>query len=168
MAVACGNSGQGTITLPTSTTTSPTATITPSDFWLADGIINDEEYSNDIKYGNYSIYWWSDDQYVYIGMRAQTTGFIAVGFQPGSRMKDADIIFGFVEDREVTVFDLFSTGDFGPHPEDIQLGGTNSIIEFGGSEEGGFTTIELKRALDTGDEYDIPLVKGSNKIIWCW
>ena len=83
-------------------------------------------------------------------------------------MKDADMVFGFVEDGQVSVFDLFSTGDFGPHPEDTQLGGTNDIVEFGGSEQNGITSIEFKRELGTNDEYDNSLSKGSNQIIWSY
>jgi hypothetical protein len=166
VSIACGNSGQDTSTLSTPTTTLATATTNPADHWLADGTINDEEYSNDMNYGNYFIYWWSDDQHVYVGIRAKTLGWVALGIQPGSRMKDADMIIGFVENGNVTVLDLFSTGDFGPHPEDTELGGTNNIIEYGGSEIDGFTTIEFKRALNTADEYDNPLIIGSNKIIW--
>lgn len=164
--IACGTTGKDTSTLSTSTTTSSTPITNPSDHWLADGVINGEEYSNNVDYGNYFVYWWSDDQNVYIGIRAKTLGYVAFGIQPGSRMKDADMVFGFVKDGNVTVLDLFSTGDFGPHPEDTQLGGTNNIIEYGGSENDGFTIIEFKRELSTGDEYDIPIIKGLNKIIW--
>lgn len=119
-------------------------------------------------YGDYEIHWRSDDQYVYMGIKAKTSGFVAMAVQPGSRMKDADMVFGFVKNGETTVYDLFSTGDFGPHPPDTELGGTNDILEFAGSEQGGFTTIEFKRKLVTGDKYDNPLSKGANKIIWSY
>jgi len=101
-------------------------------------------------------------------MKAKTGGYVSVAVQPGSRMKDADMVLGFVKDGETTVYDLFSTGDFGPHPPDTNLGGTDDILEFAGKEEGGFTTIEFKRAMDTGDKYDKPLVRGANKIIWAY
>ena len=83
-------------------------------------------------------------------------------------MKDADMIFGFVEGGKIIVADMYSTGDFGPHPPDITQGGAYNILESGGKEEGGYTVIEFKRALDTGDKYDKPLVKGVNKIIWAY
>lgn len=140
----------------------------PADVWSADGVITAEEYPGEMQYGDYEIHWASDEQYVYIGISAKTSGWVAVGFQPGRRMKDADMVFGFVEDGETTVYDLFSTGDFGPHPLDTELGGTDDILKFGGSEEEGVTTIEFKRALDTGDEYDKPLSQGINKIIWAY
>ena len=147
----------------------PTPTIPkPVELWSADGIIKVGEYTSDVQYGDYQIFWWSDDQYAYIGLRAKTNGFVAVGIQPGSRMENADMIFGYVEAGETTIMDMFSTGDFGPHPPDTELGGTNDIIEYGGSEVDGLTTIEFKRPLSTGDKYDNPLSKGINKIIWSY
>ena len=78
------------------------------------------------------------------------------------------MIFGFVKDGRVEVQDQYSTGNFGPHPADTELGGTDDILEFGGKEEGGFTTIEFKRLLTTGDKYDISIQKGASKIIWAY
>jgi len=101
-------------------------------------------------------------------MKANTEGWIAVALQPGQRMKDADMVLGFVKDGEATVYDQFSTGNFGPHSPDSELGGTNDVTEFGGQEEAGFTTIEYKRKLDTGDKYDHSFAAGVNKIIWAW
>ena len=119
-----------------------------------------------MSYGKYEIYWASDEQYVYIAIRAETTGWVAIGIQPGSRMKNADMVLGFVSEGETTVLDLFSGGDFGPHSPDTELGGSDDILASGGSEQDGYTTIEFKRLLNTGDEYDIPLAKGTHKIIW--
>ena len=136
--------------------------------WVADGVISAGEYTGSKTFADYELRWASDNTNVYIAMKAKTSGWVAVAVQPGSRMKDADMVFGFVKDGKATVYDLFSTGDFGPHPADTELGGINNITEFGGKEEGGFTIIEFKRALDTGDRNDKPLAKGVNKIIWAY
>ena len=136
--------------------------------WMADGVISTGEYTGTKTFGDYELHWLSDEQYVYIAMKAKTNGWVSVGVQPGARMKDADIMFGFVKDGKAMAYDLFSTGDFGPHPQDTELGGTNNIVEFGGKEEGGITIIEFKRALNTGDRYDKPLARGVNKIIWSY
>lgn len=153
-------------------TQSPSQTPMPTppleEEWSSDGIIKVREYHGSNNYGDYTIHWRSDEQYVYIGMTAKTTGWIAMAVQPGSRMKDADMIFGFVKDGKVEVYDLYSTGNFGPHPPDTELGGTDDILVYGGKEEGGFTTIEFKRLLNTGDKYDISISKGVNKIIWAY
>jgi hypothetical protein len=136
--------------------------------WIADGVISSGEYTKARTFGDYELRWTTDEQNIYVAMKAKTIGFVAFAVQPGSRMKDADIILGFVKDGKTEVYDLFSTSDFGPHPPDIELGGVNNLLEFGGKEESGYTTIEFKRALDTGDRYDRALVKGSNIIIWSY
>ena len=78
------------------------------------------------------------------------------------------MIFGFVKDGKIEVYDLYSTGIFGPHSLDTELGGTDNILEYSGIEEGGFTTIEFKRSLNTDDKFDILLSEGINKIIWAY
>jgi len=140
----------------------------PIEIWSADGIIKAREYSSNVQHGDYQLFWWSDEQHVYIGIKVKTTGFVAVGIQPGSKMKDADMVLGFVKNGETNIYDMFSTGDFGPHQPDIELGGTNDILEFAGSEQDGFTIVEFKRSLNTGDDYDKTLFKGTNKIIWSY
>ena len=136
--------------------------------WLADGVITDGEYSRVQSFGDYEIHWTGDGNYIYIGMKAKTSGWLAVGTQPGTTMKDADMVLGFVSDGKATVYDFYCTGDYGPHPPDTELGGTNDILELGGKEVGGYTTIEFKRLLDTGDKYDRPFSVGTNKIIWSY
>jgi len=155
-------------TAPAPPAPEPTTKPVPKTSWVPDGEINPAEYTGGKTYGNYEIYWDSDEEYIYVGMKAKASGFVAVGIKPTLAMKDADMIFGFVKEGEASIYDIFSTGNYGPHPPDTELGGTNDIVEFGGREEGGFTTIEFKRALDTGDDYDKPLTKGVNKIIWAY
>jgi hypothetical protein len=153
---------------PTYPQTPPSSSLPQPIEWSADGVISDGEYTKVAKYGDYEINWASDEEYIYVGLKVKTTGWVAIGIQPGSLMKDADMVLGSVEDGEAAVYDQFSTGDFGPHKADTELGGTNDILEFGGKEVGGYTTIEFKRLLDTGDKYDRPFSVGSNKIIWSY
>jgi hypothetical protein len=146
----------------------PNPGVSPSENWLADGIIDNQEYLGEMSYGDYEIHWVNDAHYIYAAMKARTTGWVALGIQPGSKMKDADMILGFVKDGEVAIFDLFSTGDFGPHSTDTEIGGTFNIAGSGGKEEDGYTVIEFKRALDTGDQRDNKLTGGKNEIIWSY
>ncbi|MBT4513146.1 MAG: hypothetical protein HOC20_13180 [Chloroflexi bacterium] len=135
--------------------------------WMPDGLVT--EYANSSQLDNdYELYWDIDDQYIYVGMKAKTDGWVAIGFEPSSKMKNADMVFGFVEDGQVRVVDMYSTGNFGPHPEDTEKGGTNDILEFGGSEDNDYTVIEFKRNLVTGDEYDNDLTGGTVKVIWAY
>lgn len=159
---------QPPITTPPSTSVSqpPPASTSNVVSWAPDGTIASDEYQKSKTYGDYVISWSSNNQYIFIGIKAKTTGWVAVGFGPELLMKNADIVEGYVNDGKVTILDMFSIGDFGPHPPDIQQGGTNDILEYGGKEENGFTVIEFKRRLDTGDKFDKPLIKGINKILW--
>ncbi|MBM3175560.1 MAG: hypothetical protein FJZ93_07545 [Chloroflexi bacterium] len=151
---------------PTPPPTSPVPS--PISTWKADGIISPGEYTKSKNFGNYELNWSSDGQNIYIGIKAKTTGWVALGIQPGSRMKGADIIIGYVQDGKATVADHFSAGDFGPHKADAEFGGVDNILEFGGKEEGEYTTIEFKRALNTGDKYDHPLSRGLDDIVWAY
>lgn len=150
----------------TSTTMSPSST--KKGLWSADGIIKAGEYTSNIRYFDYQLFWSNDDQYAYFGIKVKTAGYVALGLQPGSTMKDADLILGFVKQGSVSIFDMYSAESFGPHFQDTELGGIYDIIDFGGSEGGGFTILEFKRALDTTDMYDIPLSEGTNKILWAY
>jgi len=96
--------------------------------WAADGVITPGEYQKNKPFGDYELWWTADDQYIYMGMKAKTPGWVAVGFDPESMMKNSDIVEGFVKDGQLSIADMYSTGQFGPHPADTQLGGTDDIL----------------------------------------
>jgi hypothetical protein len=134
--------------------------------WVADGIISPGEYQQTNTYGDINISWSNDSQYICIGLNAKTAGWVAIGFGSESLMKNMDIVEGVVKDGKAEVYDMFSTGDFGPHPADTELGGTDNIIESAVKSANSITVLEFKRKLDTGDKFDKPLVKGPNKVSW--
>lgn len=139
--------------------------------WKADTVISTGEYSRLASYddGNYEIGWTSDDEYIYVFIRAKTQGFVALGIQPDTTMQQADIIFAAVENGKASVLDEFSAHAFGPHKPDTDFeGGVNNITEYAGIESSGFTVIEFRRKLDTGDVFDHPIANGVNKIIWAY
>lgn len=93
-------------------------------------------------------------------LEAPTTGWIAIGFDPVNHMAGANIIIGYVEDGELFIADDFGTAGFA-HDRDTNIGGTNDIIESHGSETDGSTTLRFTIPLDSGDEKDKPLTRGS-------
>ena len=134
--------------------------------WKADGVIGDNEYSKMQVFGELEVYSRIDGDTVHIAMKAKTEGYVAIGFDPSARMKDADIILGGVKDGKAVIFDMFSTGETGPHPPDEQQGGKNDITAFGAGKKDGVTVVEFERKLVTGDSRDKPIKIGDNKIIW--
>jgi len=136
--------------------------------WVADGVISEGEYQQSKTYGDLNISWSNDIDYIYIGMKAKTAGWVAVGFGAETLMKNADIVEGSVTEGKLTIADMFCVVEFGPHPPDTQSGGTDDILASGGKAGDGYTVIEFKRKLDTGDKFDKPLARGINKIIWAY
>jgi outer membrane protein assembly factor BamB len=173
VAFQLGKAASSTTPPATSTATTPPPSSTPASTtasFKADGVISNGEYTHQQTYsaGEVELQWKNDDSYIYLAIKAKTTGWASVAIQPGSSMMNADMMMGFVKDGKAEVFDQFSTGTFGPHSDDTALGGSNDIIEFGGKEENGYTILEFKRALKTSDKYDQTLVKGKNGIIWAY
>ncbi len=174
--LALAGCGNGTETTPSTTTTtgSPTGATTPpstqdlADNWAPDGVLSEGEYTGEFSSGNYLVRWFVHEDTAYFGVRAQTDGWVALGIQPGEAMQDADIIIGFVDDSGADITDQFSTGFFGPHSPDTELGGQDNILESGGGTADGATVIEFSRRLDTGDDFDNPLSSGDNQIIWSY
>ncbi len=59
---------------------SPSTPAEPAGTWAPDGTIGGGEYLSEMAYanGDYELFWDSDQQYIYIGMRARTSGWVAV------------------------------------------------------------------------------------------
>jgi hypothetical protein len=158
---------------PTTTTdaspTPPLTTTTPSSTWMPDGVISEGEYttSRSVNAGTFVIYWKFADDAVYFGLETNSPGWAAIGFEPTSRMKDADILLGGTENGVPYMYDMFSTGPTGPHPPDTDLGGTFDITEYNAKEQAEGTVVEFSRKTDTGDAYDTVLTPGAEiTLIW--
>jgi hypothetical protein len=135
-----------------------------------DGKIADGEYADSLVFANgeFVLFWSLDQEAAHFAIRARTAGWVALGIEPIQAMDQADMVFGWVsDDGTVNALDCFSTGLFGPHPQDEELGGTADLLGFAGSEQDGVTSFEFSRPLDSGDSYDKPLSsEGEVKIIW--
>lgn len=102
-----------------------------------------------------------------VSLKGNTQGWISIGFEPTEWMKDADIIMGSVNGNNTTLLDEYCTGNYGPHLNDTELGGTYDIQEYGGKEDSNYTVIEFKRKMNTGDKFDKAFSPGENiSIIW--
>ncbi len=90
---------------------------------------------------------------------APTTGWVGIGFNPSTMMKDADYVLGYVKDGVLHVQDNFGTGNTS-HAPDVSLGGTDDVRGISGIEKDGKTTIVFALPLDSKDIYDKKFVKG--------
>ncbi|MCX6098148.1 MAG: stalk domain-containing protein [Caldiserica bacterium] len=134
-----------------------------------DGVVKAGEYDHSTVLGDglYTLSWTVTGDMAWFGIQAATKGWVALGIDPEIAMNGADMVFGWVSAGKATVLDQYSTGVFGPHPDDTSLGGTMDILSGAGSEQSGTTTIEFSRKRVTGDTHDkaVP-ASGNMKIIW--
>ncbi|MHA1910198.1 MAG: DOMON domain-containing protein [Candidatus Kariarchaeaceae archaeon] len=133
-----------------------------------DGVIGVDEYQFTGTFeGYFTVHWSASETEIYLALQAETTGYVAIGIDPEVIMLNADLIYGSVSGENVSVVDTFSSEIFGPPKKDTSLGGTFDILEYSGTEEGGVTTFEFRRLLDTGDQYDnVISLEGKVDIMW--
>jgi hypothetical protein len=137
-----------------------------------DGRIGQGEYANQSSLAgeDFVLYWAVEGDTAYFGIEALTSGWVCLGFEPTQVMAEADMVFGWVDaGGEPGALDCYSTGLFGPHPPDEELGGQQHILSFDAQEQDGVTTFEFGRPLAAGDAYDKALPKvGELKVIWAY
>jgi hypothetical protein len=172
LSAGCTGQEQPTPTVTSGPTAAPTAApdmTAATGTVAADGIIGQDEYKHSLSPpgSGFTVHWKNDDEILYMALTGEVTGWVAIGFEPTTGMKDADMILGLVSNGAVSVEDMYSTGNFGPHPPDTELGGAYDILSAGGSESDGTTVIEFSRRMETGDEYDSAFTPGQTvRFIW--
>jgi len=110
-------------------------------------------YDHEVEGKGVTFAWKVDGATLHGKMSAKTKGWVGVGFNPSSKMKDANYILGYVKDGEAQVVDHFGNKSTG-HAADEKLGGSSDVTLVSGSEDGRTTTIEFTIPIDSGDQYD--------------
>ncbi len=130
--------------------------------WTADGSIKDGEYTNTLNLvkERLVLHYKIDSTYIYLGIEARNSGWSAIGLDPEKGMKNADIFLIFIENGSLKVLDSYSTGIYGPHKSDSELGGEDNILDAKGRINSTGYVVEFKRLLDTKDRFDRPVVRG--------
>jgi hypothetical protein len=143
-----------------------------SDLHEIDGVVESDEYPNHSVFGDgfYELSWRIEDDIIFIGMTAKTTGWVAIGFSPVSLHKGSDIVSGWVDDNgSVNIIDCYFPDMYPPHPHDTSQNGTFDILSYNGSEQNNRTVIEFSRMLSTGDDLDNDiLLNRSMEIMWSY
>lgn len=122
----------------------------------------DYQHSLDVDKMNFS---WSINGDQLAGkVSGPTTGWVAVGFNPSNKMKDANIVIGYVKKGKVTIKDDFGSAAT-QHKTDKKIGGAENVTTVGGSEEGGVTTIEFTMPLNSGDDKDNVLDPNGDTVV---
>jgi len=131
-----------------------------------DGRITEGEYGHRYRDGatGIELLWTVSGDEIYFALHSPGSGWAALSLSPsGPMMQGGDIIIGYVSDGTLHIQDNYAAGPAG-HKADIELGGSDDLLEAAGSEGEEGTIIEFRRKLDTGDEYDHPIIKGEMTI----
>lgn len=123
------------------------------------------DYAHEITAKKMTFAWTINGANVDIKISAKTTGWVAVGFNPTKKMKDANIIIGYVKDGKVVISDEFGSKMTG-HSGDGTGGGQDNISNRAGTEESGVTTLSFTIPLNSGDPKDgVIVANGDTKIL---
>lgn len=123
------------------------------------------DYAHEITAKQMTFAWTVNGENLDIKISAKTSGWVAVGFNPTKKMKDANIIIGYVKDGKVVISDEFGTKMTG-HAGDDKSGGQDNLSNRAGTEEGGVTTLSFTIPLNSGDPKDgVIVANGDTKVL---
>lgn len=127
-----------------------------------DGRIDEGEYRNSLidPATGLEVFWQNDDEMIYVGLAAEVSGYVAIGFSPEQRMQGANIIIASVSDGDLLIEDHFGTSQIG-HSEDE----VSDIVDAAGIESEGTTVVEFSYPLRTMKEEDEALEPGTEVTI---
>jgi hypothetical protein len=126
--------------------------------------INGNGYTQIDTENGISLQWKVDGKNLRIILNAETTGWLAVGFDPSVKMKDANFIIGFIKNGTLYVRDEYGTGPEA-HLPDTKIGGREDVSEVSGYEKDGRTEIHFTIPLHSGDAKDKKLIPGQRYLI---
>jgi len=108
--------------------------------------------------------WNISGEMLSVKLKAPTTGWVGIGFNPSEEMKDANFILGFIKDGKVSVLDQHGSSKRN-HKEDAALGGADNVADTSGTEAGGSTEISFSMPLKAGDTLDKEIKAQTDQVI---
>jgi hypothetical protein len=114
---------------------------------------------NSVTAGGVTFEWSISDGHMDITLQSPEKGWVSVGFNPSSIMKDAAFYLAYIENGQVYLRDDFGTGRIS-HGPDTSQGGSDDAVILGGEETNRGTTVRFRIPLDSGDKYDHRFVSG--------
>jgi len=128
------------------------------DYQEVDGVFKPEEYDNTlyVEALEMDIGWSVKEGNLVFGVRTVGLGWAAVGFNPTTMMRNANIIIGDVdEEGSLSIEDHFGVSNTGHRADEER-----NILQAAGSESEEGTVIEFVIPLDSGDDMDRKLEAG--------
>jgi tetrahydromethanopterin S-methyltransferase subunit F len=123
-----------------------------------DGVFNCDEYEVTMKVEDLEmeIGWLTRDGNLMFAVKSVGKGWVAVGFDPTTMMRNANIIIGDVtEDGTINIEDHFGVANTAHRKDD-----ENNILQAAGTENEDGTVLEFVIPLNSGDDMDRVLELG--------
>jgi DOMON domain len=119
-----------------------------------------------VKAGKFTFTYKVDGVDLHAQVTYPTKGWVAVGFNPTSMMKGANMIMGALANGKTISSDEFGVNDVS-HKPDTTIGGKNNILAAECTQADGATTFSFTIPLDSGDPKDTKLSVGAKvKVIF--
>lgn len=125
-------------------------------FWSAGHVAAAEPYDHMIAVGDMEFAWNLKEDTIQVRLSAKTDAWVGIGFNPTTRMKDANFIIGYVKGGEVTVTDHYGVTER-QHEKDSKAGGERHVDAVSGKEENGVTEISFSIPVNSGGPKDRPI-----------
>eukprot|EP00803_Ostreobium_quekettii_P004321 evm.model.scf_501.2 EVM.evm.TU.scf_501.2 scf_501:9997-17031(+) len=131
--------------------------------------------SKELKEGVYTLEWSKEEiggeDYLTFDLNVKAEGWVGIGIAKdfSSKMVGADIIVASVSSSGQITLDDYYSETFSEPQRDASLGGTNDVELLSASRSGGFTNVEFRRKVSTGDQFDRAIkTSGETDIIFAW
>lgn len=104
-------------------------------------------------------------QEITFNLDVATKGWISIALSKDGKMKDADMIMGYIDSKGNPIMtDRFGTGWTLP-PLDSELGGTSDLRNITGFYKNNRTSITFTRKLNTKDKFDFVINRGQTVVL---
>jgi len=155
--------GSGPLGVPTTGPPRPSGGTLPS-------VVNPADYVNSFLNGAYSLYYKIvNNDTIEVAIILQGTGWVAFGPSATGTMIMSDIVFAYYDANGPHAEDRFNTARSPACPGvclDTDLGGTDDVLVFNGSQTGGVTHMLWRKKLVTGDKIsDNDYLVGQNILV---
>jgi hypothetical protein len=124
----------------------------------------EQGYAYKISVEKIDFSWMIEGSNLRVRLRAQTPGWVGVGFNPSEGMKDANFIMGFVKDGAATITNQHGIS-LTLHKKNEELGGTGHVMNPAGSGTDSETEISFTIPLKTGDKLDRPIEPKGDTVV---
>ncbi|MEQ9593048.1 MAG: DOMON domain-containing protein [Cyclobacteriaceae bacterium] len=109
--------------------------------------------------GGMTVRWKVEDEILIVTMIAQTSGWLAIGFNHSDQLAGTNLLMGAVEQGFYRVEDRFIVAP-GNHKAMTELGARDQILHRHGKERNGETVIEFAIPLQATDDFHLSLQEG--------